>query len=118
MSGRHLYRTGRKHAVIAAGPFRGMTVQAFERMEKINRSRRRASNFADRLCRGVVRALKELRVAAGLKPHALWQMTGVSRDMIGCMERGEVVPGMHVIGRWLYGTRAPMTELARRAQRH
>jgi ribosome-binding protein aMBF1 (putative translation factor) len=117
MSGRHLYRAGRKHAIITEGPFRGMTVRAFQQMEKMKRSRRQAWDHADRLCARVVRALKEIRQAAGLKPYALWQWTGVSRDMISCMERGKVMPGMHVIGRLLYGTRAGMTELARRVER-
>ena len=115
--GKKCSRAGRKAAIITEGPFRGMTVRAFEQMEKNNRSRCRASNFADRLCRRVVRALKELREAAGLKPYVLWQMTGVSRDMIWRMERGDVVPGMHVVGRVLYGTRAGVMELARLVDR-
>jgi ribosome-binding protein aMBF1 (putative translation factor) len=114
--GKKCGRAGRKPAIITEGPFRGMTVRAFEQMEKNNRSRERASDFADRLCRRVVRALKELRETAGLNPYVLWQMTGVSRDMIWCMERGDVVPGLHVVGRLLYGTRAGMTELARRVE--
>ena len=110
LRGKKRSRAGRKAAIITEGPFRGMTVRAFEQMEKNDRSRRQASNFADRLCRRVVRALKELREAAGLKPYVMWQMTGVSRDMIWRMERGDVVPGMHVVGRVLYGTRAGVME--------
>ncbi|MCX6901483.1 MAG: helix-turn-helix transcriptional regulator [Verrucomicrobia bacterium] len=117
MSGVHRCRMERKLASIPRGQFTGMSPKTIEREERLKAVWRRASHRADRVCRQLARQLKKSREAAGLSGYALALRTGVSRDMINCVERSLSVPGLHVIIRLVYGMRTSVTELARRVER-
>ena len=62
-----------------------------------------AHDYAERIRERLPRRLQELREAARLSKYALWQKTGVSRDMIGCIEAGESIPTLHVLCHQLEG---------------
>ncbi len=65
---------------------------------------------AERIRERLPRKLQELREACGLSKYALWQKTGVSRDMIGRIESGESIPTFHVGARLAYGVDKTLTE--------
>ena len=51
-----------------------------------------AHDYAERIRERLPRRLQELREAAGLSKDALAKKSGVSRDMVGCIEEGESIP--------------------------
>ncbi len=44
------------------------------------------NDYAERLCGRLPRMLQEEREAAGMSKYALGKTSGVSREMIGCIE--------------------------------
>ncbi|MBI5687026.1 MAG: hypothetical protein HZC54_18300 [Verrucomicrobia bacterium] len=117
MSGVQLRHRASKLALIPQGRFIGMSRQSIERVLKLEEARRRAFRYADGFCQRLAIQLKKSWEAAGLKPYALAQRAGVSRDMIGCIKHRRVLPGVHVMARLFYGMRKRPSELVRRAER-
>jgi DNA-binding XRE family transcriptional regulator len=72
-----------------------------------------AYEYAERICAGLPKRLIELRVAAGLKPYALAIRAGVSRDMIGDIERGKSIPTLFLAARLAFGLGMTLTEFVR-----
>ena len=72
-----------------------------------------AYNYAERIRGRLPRRLQELREAIGLSMYALWQKTGVSRDMIGRIEGGESIPTFHVGARMAHGVDKTLTDFWR-----
>lgn len=62
-----------------------------------------AHDYAERIRARLPRRLQERREAAGLSRYALGRKTGVSRDMIGCIEAGKSIPTLHVVARLAHG---------------
>lgn len=62
-----------------------------------------AYDYAERIRERLPRRLQELREAARLSKYALEKKSGVSREMISCIEEGESVPTFHVGARLAYG---------------
>ena len=75
-----------------------------------------AHDYAERIRERLPRRLQELREACGLSKYALWQKTGVSRDMIGRIEGGESIPTFHVGARLAYGVDKTLTEFVGRME--
>ena len=69
-----------------------------------------AHDYAERIRERLPRRLQELREAARLSKYALWRKSGVSRDMIGCIEAGKSIPTLHVSARLAYGVDKTLTE--------
>ena len=69
-----------------------------------------AHDYAERIRARLPRRLQELREAAGLSKYALAKKSGVSRDMVGCIEEGESIPTLHVSARLAYGVDLTLTE--------
>jgi transcriptional regulator with XRE-family HTH domain len=72
-----------------------------------------AHDYAERIRERLPRRLQELCEACGLSKYALWQKTGVSRDMIGRIEGGESIPTFHVGARLAYGVDKTLTEFVK-----
>ena len=75
-----------------------------------NSDNHEAHDYAERIRERLPRNLQELREACGLSKYALWQKTGVSRDMIGRIEGGESIPTFHVRARLAYGVDKTLQE--------
>ena len=73
-------------------------------------SKRKAYDYAERIRARLPQRLKESRAAVGLSPYALSVRAGVSRDMVGCVERGDSIPGLHVLARLAHGVQMTLTE--------
>ncbi len=57
---------------------------------------RDAHDYAERIRERLPGTLRELRQARGLTMHALEKKSGVSREMIWCIEEGATIPTFHV----------------------
>ncbi len=53
-------------------------------------------DYAERIRERLPGALRELRVARKLSMYALEKKSGVSREMIRCIEEGATIPTFHV----------------------
>ena len=74
-------------------------------------SKKEAFDYAERLRARLPRRLQELLEAAGLSKYALAKKSGVSRDMVGCIEDGESIPTLHVSARLAHGMEMTLTQL-------
>ena len=54
-----------------------------------------AHDYAERIRERLPRALRELREAATLSMYALEKKSGVSREMIRCIDEGAAIPTFH-----------------------
>lgn len=62
-----------------------------------------AHDYAERVRKRLPGALRELRRACGLTMYALEKRSGVSREMIRCIEEGATIPSFHVGARLAHG---------------
>lgn len=61
--------------------------------------RREAYSHAEWICARLPRRLQEIREARGKTMYLLARESGVSRDMIGCIESRQSIPTVHVLAR-------------------
>jgi transcriptional regulator with XRE-family HTH domain len=80
---------------------------------KTSNPSRHAYEYAERICARLPQRLIELRVAAGLSQYALAIRAGVSRDMIGDIERGVSIPTLFFAARLAFGLGMTLTEFVR-----
>ena len=66
-------------------------------------SKRESSEYATRVCGRLGRRLQDVREGIGKTKYGLWQDSGVSRDMIGCVEGGESIATLFVAARLSHG---------------
>ena len=70
-----------------------------------------AYDYAERIRERLPRALRELRQARGLTMYALEKKSGVSREMIRCIEEGATIPTLHVGAKLAHGVGLRLTTL-------
>jgi len=70
-----------------------------------------AHNYAERIRARLPRRLRELREAAGMSKHALARTSGISREMIGRVERAKANPSLCVTAQLSHGIGMNLTEL-------
>lgn len=76
-----------------------------------NTSRQQAYDYAERIRERLPRRLQELREAAGLTRYALARESGVSREYIGRIERGNANPTLPVTAQLSRCMGVSLTEL-------
>ena len=69
-----------------------------------------AHDYAERIRARLPRRLQELREAAGLSKYGLERESGISREMIGKVERGVANPSLCVTAQLSYGIGMTLTE--------
>ena len=79
-------------------------------------SRRKAYDYAERIRARLPLQLQKLRAALGLSKYALALIAGVSRDMIGAIERGDTIPSLYILAKLASGVRMTLTEFLRRLE--
>ena len=62
-----------------------------------------AHAYAERIRARLPHGLRELREAAGLSRYGLEKTSGISREMIGRIERGDANPSVCVFGQLCFG---------------
>jgi ribosome-binding protein aMBF1 (putative translation factor) len=62
-----------------------------------------AHDYAERIRERLPRRLQELRQARGLTMHTLEKKSGVSREMIRCIEDGATIPSFHADAKLAHG---------------
>jgi transcriptional regulator with XRE-family HTH domain len=71
-----------------------------------------AHDYAERVRERLPRKLQELREAAGLSKYALAGESGISREFIGKVERGEANPSVCVTAQLSFGMGMTLSEFA------
>ena len=75
-------------------------------------SKRRAYDYAERIRARLPGRLQRARLAAGLSRYGLEQRSGISREMIGKIERGKTKkPSLHIVAQICYGAGMSLLEL-------
>lgn len=69
------------------------------RLLRVKQASREALAYVERLRGLLPRRFQEMREGHGHSRYALSQKSGVSRDMIGCLENGNSIPSLHVAAR-------------------
>ena len=62
-----------------------------------------AHDYAERIRERLPRALRDLRETAKLSVYALEKKSGVSREMMRCIEEGAAIPTFHVGAKLAHG---------------
>lgn len=75
-----------------------------------------AHGYAERIRDRLPRALRELRQSRGLSMYALEKKSGVSREMIRCIEEGAAIPTFHVGARLAHGVGLKLTTLVEKLE--
>lgn len=71
----------------------------------------------DRVLRSLGEALRAVRVARGLSQEELSLQTGVHRNYVGGIERGERSPTVATVAKLADALETPLSELFQRAER-
>ncbi len=69
-----------------------------------------AHNYAERIRERLPRRLQETREAARLSMYGLEKKSGVSREMISCIESGEAMATLFLMARLSFGVGKTLTE--------
>ena len=78
-----------------------------------SRQKREAFDYAERICSRLPRRLLGAREAVRKSRYGLEQQTGVSRDMIGDIERAFSIPTLHLAARMAHGLGITLWEFVR-----
>jgi ribosome-binding protein aMBF1 (putative translation factor) len=78
---------------------------------------REAYEYATRVCGRLPRCLQECRECAHLSRYGLQKGCGVSRDMVGDVERGESIPTLFVLARIAHGIGLTLGEFVERLEK-
>ncbi len=74
-------------------------------------SGREAYDYSTRICGRLPHRLQSEREARGLSKYALGRDSGVSREMIACIEGGRSIPTLFVAARLAHGMGMTLEEL-------
>jgi transcriptional regulator with XRE-family HTH domain len=75
-----------------------------------------AHDYAERIRERLPRRLQELREAAGLSKYGLAGTSGISREYIGRVERGDANPALIVMAQMSYGIGLTLKQFVERLE--
>ena len=73
-------------------------------------------DYAERIRKRLPRALQEQREARRMSKYALGKKSGVSREMISCIENGDSIPTFYVGARLAHGLEMKLWEFVRQME--